>query len=46
MIKDTNANIICAKAADTLLTISDISASFVIGKMEKKCLLVVVQLEI
>ena len=30
--KDANANIICAKAADTLLTISDISASFVIGK--------------
>ncbi|MBO5348683.1 MAG: DHH family phosphoesterase [Clostridia bacterium] len=29
--KDTNANIICAKAADTLLTISDINASFVIG---------------
>lgn len=29
--KDSNANIICAKAADTLLTISDINASFVIG---------------
>ena len=29
--KDADANIICAKAADTLLTISDISASFVIG---------------
>lgn len=29
--KDTNANIICAKAADTLLTIGDINASFVIG---------------
>ena len=34
--KDTNANIICAKAADTLLTISDISASFVIGKSGEK----------
>ena len=30
--QDSNANIISAKAADTLLTISDISASFVIGK--------------
>lgn len=29
--KDNNANIICAKAADTLLTIGDINASFVIG---------------
>lgn len=29
--KDANANVICAKAADTLLTISDINASFVIG---------------
>ena len=29
--KDSNANIICAKAADTLLTIGDINASFVIG---------------
>ena len=29
--KDSNANVICAKAADTLLTISDINASFVIG---------------
>ena len=28
---DVNANIICAKAADTLLTIGDINASFVIG---------------
>ena len=27
-----NAGLICAKAADELLTISDISASFVIGK--------------
>lgn len=30
--KDKNANIICAKAADELLTISNITASFVIGK--------------
>ena len=29
--EDSNANIICAKAADTLLTIGDINASFVIG---------------
>lgn len=29
--KDTNTNIICAKAADTLLTIGDINASFVLG---------------
>ena len=28
--EDSNANIICAKAADTLLTIGDINASFVI----------------
>ena len=33
---DTNANIICAKAADTLLTISDINASFVIGINNEK----------
>ena len=33
---DENANIIAAKAADTLLTISDISASFVIGKSGEK----------
>ncbi|MBR2744509.1 MAG: DHH family phosphoesterase [Clostridia bacterium] len=33
---DENANIIGAKAADTLLTISDISASFVIGIHGKK----------
>ena len=32
--KDTN--LICAKAADELLTISDITASFVIGKTENK----------
>ena len=29
---DDGANLICAKAADELLTISDITASFVIGK--------------
>ena len=34
--EDENANIIGAKAADTLLTISDISASFVIGKRGNK----------
>ncbi|MBP3707251.1 MAG: DHH family phosphoesterase [Clostridia bacterium] len=34
--EDENANIIGAKAADTLLTISDISASFVIGINGKK----------
>ena len=34
--KDKNANIICAKAADELLTISDITASFVLGKMGDK----------
>ena len=33
---DENANIIGAKAADTLLTISDISASFVIGIHDSK----------
>ena len=32
--KDLNSNIVCAKAADELLTISDITASFVIGKLE------------
>ena len=30
--QDKNANLICAKAADELLTISDITASFVLGK--------------
>ena len=30
---DKNANIVCAKAADELLTISDITASFVIGNL-------------
>ena len=29
--KDKNANLICAKAADELLTISNITASFVLG---------------
>ena len=33
---DKDANIICAKAADELLTISDISASFVIGNCGDK----------
>jgi len=37
--KDKNANLICAKAADELLTISDITASFVLGYMgEKICI--------
>ena len=31
---DENASLICAKAADELLTISDITASFVIGKVK------------
>ncbi len=31
--QDSNCNIICAKAADELLTISDITASFVIGNL-------------
>ncbi len=36
---DKNAGIICAKAADELLTISDITASFVIGDLgEKVCI--------
>ena len=33
---DPNANLICAKAADELLTISDITASFVMGKIGEK----------
>ena len=33
---DKDANLICAKAADELLTISDITASFVIGKLGDK----------
>ena len=37
--KDKNANLICAKAADELLTISDITASFVLGRLgEKICI--------
>lgn len=37
--EDSNSNVICAKAADELLTISNITASFVIGKMgEKVCI--------
>jgi len=37
--EDRDANIICAKAADELLTISDITASFVIGKLgDKVCI--------
>ena len=36
---DKVANVICAKAADELLTISDITASFVIGKLgDKVCI--------
>ena len=34
--EDKNANLICAKAADELLTISDITASFVMTKMDEK----------
>ena len=34
--EDANCNIICAKAADELLTISDITASFVIGNLGDK----------
>ena len=33
---DENTNLICAKAADELLTISNITASFVMGKMGDK----------
>lgn len=37
--EDKNAGVICAKAADELLTISDITASFVIGDVgEKVCI--------
>lgn len=37
--EDENANLICAKAADELLTISDITASFVMAKMgERVCI--------
>lgn len=34
--EDADANVTCAKAADELLTISNITASFVIGKMGDK----------
>ena len=34
--EDENTNLICAKAADELLTISNITASFVLGKMGEK----------
>jgi len=34
--EDKNTNIVCAKAADELLTISDITASFVIGNLDDK----------
>ncbi len=34
--EDKNANLICARAADELLTISDITASFVLGKVGDK----------
>jgi len=33
---DENGNLICAKAADELLTISDITASFVMAKVQDK----------
>lgn len=37
--EDINSNLVCAKAADELLTISDITASFVIGNLgEKVCI--------
>ena len=37
--KTKDASIICAKAADELLTISDITASFVLGKLgDKVCI--------
>ena len=34
--EDKDANLICAKAADELLTISDITASFVLGNVREK----------
>ena len=34
--KEKDSSVICAKAADELLTISDITASFVIGRMGNK----------
>ncbi len=36
---DENTGLICAKAADELLTISDITASFVMGKMGDKIMI-------
>ena len=37
--EDKNANIVCAKAADELLTINNVTASFVIGKLgDKVCI--------
>ena len=37
--EDSDANVVCAKAADELLTISNITASFVIGKIgDKVCI--------
>lgn len=33
---DNEANVVCAKAADELLTISNITASFVLGKLDDK----------
>ena len=35
-LQDKDANLICAKAADELLTISDITASFVLGNLGDK----------
>jgi c-di-AMP phosphodiesterase-like protein len=35
-LDDKSANLVCAKAADELLTISDITASFVLGKVGEK----------
>ena len=34
--EDKDSNVVCAKAADELLTISNITASFVIGKLDDK----------
>ena len=34
--EDKDANVVCAKAADELLTISNITASFVLGKLDDK----------
>lgn len=34
--EDKEANVVCAKAADELLTISNITASFVLGKIDDK----------